>query len=72
MGNFAGVPYLAVCVAIVALTAGCNADMAKRTAYETLQNVHERECLKNPAMNCGKRDSYEEYERKRKELEPSN
>jgi hypothetical protein len=68
MGNFAGV----LCLAGVALSAGCSADTAKRTAYETLQNVHEQECLKNPAMNCGKRDSYEEYLRKRKELEPSN
>jgi hypothetical protein len=61
-----------LCLANVVLTAGCSADTAKRTAYETLQNVHEQECLKNPAMNCGKQDSYEEYERKRKKLEPSN
>ncbi len=68
MGNFAGLLVLAG----VVLISGCSADTAKRTAYETLQNVHEQECLKNPAMNCGKRDSYEEYERKRKELEPAN
>ena len=63
----------AFCLAIVVLTAGCSADTAKRTAYETLQNVREQECLKNPsAESCGKRDSYEDYQRKRKELEPSN
>ena len=68
MANFIRV----LCLAIAALTAGCSSETAKRTAYETLQNVHEQECLKNPAMDCGKRDSYEDYERKRKELEPSN
>lgn len=67
MDNFAGV----LCLAIVGLTAGCSSDTAKRTAYETLQNVREQECLKNPAMDCGKRDSYEDYERQRKSLELS-
>jgi hypothetical protein len=62
-----------LCLAIIALVSGCSSETAKRTAYETLQNVHEQECLKNPpAENCGKRDSYEDYERQRKALEPSN
>jgi hypothetical protein len=67
VNNFAGL----LCLAIVALTAGCSSDAARRTAYETLQNVREQECLKNPAMDCGKRDSYEDYERQRKSLELS-
>jgi hypothetical protein len=66
MDNYAGVLGLA----IVVLIAGCSADTAKRTAYETLQNVREQECLKNPSMECGKRQSYEDYERQRKALEP--
>ena len=53
------------------LTASCSADAAKRTAYETMQNVHQQECLKNPSLNCEKRESYEDYERKRKDLESS-
>jgi hypothetical protein len=61
-----------LCLVVVALVSGCSSETAKRTTYETLQNVHEQECLKNPAMDCGKRDSYEDYQRKRKELEPSN
>jgi len=60
-----------LCLAIVALTAGCSTDTAKRTAYETLQNVRRQECLKNLSSDCGKRESYEDYERKRKELEPT-
>ena len=59
-----------LCLTVFALVSGCSSEMAKRTAYETLQNVHEQECLKNPAMNCGKRDSYDDYQRKRKELNP--
>jgi hypothetical protein len=62
----------ALCLAIVALTAGCSSDTAKRTAYETMQNVHQQECLKNRSSDCEKRESYEDYERKRKELESSN
>jgi hypothetical protein len=58
-------------LAALALCAGCSADTAKRTAYETLQNVREQDCLKNPAMECGKRQSYEDYERQRKALEPA-
>jgi uncharacterized protein YceK len=59
-----------LCLAVVALISGCSSVTAKRTAYETLQNVRERECLKDPsATDCGKRDSYEDYERQRKALE---
>lgn len=62
-----------LCLAIAVLAAGCSGETAKRTAYETLQNVREQECLKNPnsRSDCGKRDSYDDYQRKRKELEPS-
>jgi hypothetical protein len=68
MANLIRVSFLA----IVVLGSGCSSEAAKRTAYETLQNIHEQECLKNPpAPDCGKRDSYEDYQRKRKELEPS-
>ncbi|MGC2046988.1 MAG: hypothetical protein WA635_00030 [Gallionella sp.] len=67
MASFVGTLVLVV----VVLTAGCSADTAKRTAYETLQNVHQQECLKNPSLNCEKRESYEDYERKRKDLESS-
>ena len=62
--------FRALCLAIIALTTGCSSDAAKRTAYETMQNVRQQECLKNPSLNCEKRGSYEDYERKRKELEP--
>jgi hypothetical protein len=61
-----------LCLAIALLVSGCSSEAAKRTAYETLQNVREQECLKNPsASECGKRDSYDDYQRKRKEVEQS-
>jgi hypothetical protein len=50
---------------------GCSGDMAKRTAYETLQNVRQQECLKASADNCDKRESYDDYLRKRRELDSS-
>jgi len=59
------------CLAIIVLTAGCGSEIAKRTAYETLQNVHQQECMKNPSLDCEKRENYDEYERKRKNLESS-
>ena len=58
-------------LAIIVMSAGCSSDMAQRTAYETMQNVREQECLKNPAMECGKRQSYDDYKRQRMALEPS-
>ncbi len=69
MNKFAAVP----CLAIVVLSAGCSADTAKRTAYETLQNIHEQDCLKELKSpdDCGKRESYEDYERKRNAEDPS-
>ena len=59
-----------VCAASIALSVGCSADSVKQTVYETVQNARERECLKNLGTGCEneKRDSYDDYEHKRKEL----
>jgi curli biogenesis system outer membrane secretion channel CsgG len=69
MNNFPGM----LCLMIV-LVSGCSSETAKRTAYETLQNIHEQDCLKDPnsPSECRKRDSYEDYQRQQKALEPSN
>ena len=70
MKNISGM----LCLAIVALVSGCSTETAKRTAYETLQNIHDQDCLKDPnsPSECRKRDSYEDYQRQQKALEPSN
>ncbi len=60
-----------LCLLAIILFSGCGTDLAKRTAYETLQNVRQQECLKNRSADCGKRENYEDYDRKRKELESS-
>ncbi len=57
-------------LSMIALVSGCSGETAKRTAYETLQNVREQECLNYPsASDCVKRGSYDDYQRQRKELE---
>jgi hypothetical protein len=63
-----------LCVAIFSLVAGCSSETAKRTAYETLQNVRERDCLKDPnsPSDCAKRGNYDGYQRQRKEVEPGS
>lgn len=58
-----------LCIALIALASGCSSESAKRTAYETLQNVRQQECIKNPSMNCENREGYDDYERRRKELD---
>lgn len=60
------------CLACAVLISGCNSDAARRTAFETLQNVRQRECLKNPSQDCGKRENYEDYQRKREGLDQAN
>jgi len=60
------------CFVCISLVSGCSSEAAKRTAYETLQNVSEQECLKNPSLDCERRQSYEEYARKRKDLDSSD
>ena len=57
-------------VVAVVLFAGCSSEAARRTAYETLQNVRQQECLKTPSAACEKREYYDDYERKRKALDP--
>lgn len=52
------------------LVSGCSTETAKRTAYETLQNKQQQECLKTPGADCSRHDSYDDYQRKRKELNP--
>lgn len=62
-----------LCLAvIVILSAGCSSETAKRTAYEALQGRHEQDCLRYRAADCGKTQSYDEYQRQRKELAPAD
>ena len=46
---------------------GCGAETLKRTTYETLQNVRQKDCNKQSSIECEKRDSMEVNEDRRKE-----
>jgi len=47
----------------------CSKESLKRTGYKTLQNVQEHKCQKYPGAECPESESYEDYERQRRELE---
>jgi hypothetical protein len=59
-----------ICLAGVALMAGCTAEAVKRTAYETLQNIGQQECEKSLSPDCDKRETYDQYRREREKLSP--
>jgi hypothetical protein len=59
-------------VTVLMTVSGCSHDFAMRTAYETLQNAGQQECLKRLLSDCLKREDYDDYQRKLKELESSS
>jgi hypothetical protein len=60
-----------LCTLLALQVAGCNTETVKRTTYETLQNIHQQECLKNPSLDCEERDAYDTYTKKRQEVDPA-
>ena len=50
--------------------AACSTETAKRTTFETLQNLRQQECQKNGDADCQKRESYDEYQRQKQEAKP--
>ncbi len=51
------------------LLAGCSADEAKHISYDTLQNVGQMRCQKNPTADCPKQEGYDDYQKLRKATE---
>ncbi len=49
----------------------CSTESLKRTGYETLQNIQQQQCQGDLSSECPKRDSYDTYQRKLKDLENS-
>jgi len=45
---------------------GCSSESAKRTAFETLQNLREQQCDQDLSGHCPKREGYADDQRKRK------
>jgi hypothetical protein len=51
------------CLAILLLTFGCSSEMAKRSAYESMQNKAQMDCQQRPGAACPEQKSYDEYQR---------
>jgi hypothetical protein len=56
---------------LLSAASGCSSESWKRTGYETLQNIKQQQCDKNPSASgeCGERKSYDAYQREVKELD---
>lgn len=48
---------------IIVMLPACSAEMAKRAAYDSLQNKSDMDCRSNPGENCPEKKSYDEYQR---------
>jgi len=57
-----------MCV-LMLFTVGCSDQTIKRTTYDTLQNIRDKECSRTPSVNCDKRESLEVYEDKRQQVQ---
>ena len=59
----------ALCLLLLATAlVGCSSDALKRTGYEAVANVGQRQCEKDPgraAVDCRNRQSYDDYQRAR-------
>ena len=62
-------PGIALFLLFTILITGCSSETVKRTTYETLQNVKERNCRQDPSTDCEKRETYDEYRRQRDRLD---
>jgi hypothetical protein len=54
---------------IIVSIQGCSSETAKRMAFETLQNMREQECTRDLSGKCPARESYADYQRKRREAQ---
>ncbi|MFQ5469073.1 MAG: hypothetical protein ACE5EH_02075 [Gammaproteobacteria bacterium] len=56
-----------IVIPIVVIFSGCTTNELKRAGYETLQNIQQYECDKEPLSDCPERESFDEYQQKREE-----
>ena len=45
------------------LVSGCSSEMAKRSAYESMQNKAQMDCQQHPGSACPEKKSYDDYQR---------
>jgi hypothetical protein len=65
--RFAMKSYASLAALSISILQGCSSESAKRTAFETLQNMREQQCEQDLSGRCPPRESYADYQRKRKE-----
>jgi len=58
-----------VALAMIALLmlASCSSETVKRNTYQSLQIMHQRECIQTPGKDCPESQSYNKYEKQREE-----
>ena len=56
-----------IAISIVFFTlAGCSADLAKRLAYDAVQDMRDQACQENMGIECSGRQSYDQYQQQLK------
>lgn len=53
---------------VLAATLGCSGESFKRATFDSMQNYSREQCLKDPGVECPERESYDDYQRKRREV----
>lgn len=59
--------HLILCCGLLSLLQACSGETAKRTVYDTMQNVGRQQCRQDPTADCPPGQSYEEYRKQRQE-----
>lgn len=59
-----------LCLMFSLLAQGCSGDALLRGAYESLQDLRQMTCYKAMGADCGRRESFDDYSRRLRELEP--
>ena len=58
-----GDPMHYIVLAAFLFLSGCSSEMAKRSAYESMQNKAQMDCRQNPGSPCPEHKSYDDYQR---------
>lgn len=59
--------YVVLLISMIFSMTACSAESFKRTGYETLQNIQETQCQKEPSAEYPDRESYDAYQKKLKD-----
>jgi hypothetical protein len=71
-GDKVNVIRLSGLMVVMFVLSACSAESIKRTGYETVQNIGDRQCQKDFTTECPERPSYEAYKKDTGSLERSD